>query len=97
LPWSPLLRYHGVCNLSPTAFQARSPVYALFIVHILRKAMDLDWSVNKTLVMSNLQRKYFDLAKYIGSGKEREWDVRAVRWHAQVGSSVLETKKKNVK
>jgi len=27
--WSSLLRYHGPCNLSPTAFHARSPKYAL--------------------------------------------------------------------
>jgi hypothetical protein len=34
LSWLTLLRQHGLCNLSPIAFQARSPVYALKRAHM---------------------------------------------------------------
>jgi hypothetical protein len=34
LSWSTLLRYHGLCNLSRLAFEARSPVYALKRAHM---------------------------------------------------------------
>jgi hypothetical protein len=34
LSWSTLLKLHALCHLSPIAFQARSPVYALKRTHM---------------------------------------------------------------